>query len=164
MTSRRCRKSACGERGADAGQPPGARLRHAVGIEELGAGGSRLGVGPHRLEQRRRASGQHLRVLVEEQAELALSVLHQQRVVGRLALAPLGDDQAEVVADVALALRQLGDEVDRSVVGGVVEDEDLVLDAGRVIGRDRPQAGGEMLAPVGVDDAVGELHRDNRRP
>ena len=41
---------------------------------------------------------------------------------------------------------------------------DLVLDPGRMIGRDRAQAAAKVLAPVGVDDAVGELHRDNRRP
>ncbi len=152
------------EGGADAGQTPGAGLRNPLGVEQLGAGGPRLGVGAERFEQRRGGAGQQLRVLVEQQAELALRGLQKQRVVGRLALASLGDDQPQVVADLAFALSDLRDQVDRPVVGVVVEHEDLVLDAGRVIGGDRTQAGGQMLAPVRVDDAVGELHRDNRRP
>ena len=127
-------------------------------------GSARSRIGAQRLEQGSGGAREQLGVLVEEQAEPALRVLEQQRVVGCLALAALGDDQPQVVADLPLPLGDLRDEVDRAVVGGVVEDEDLVLDLGGMVGGDRPQAGGEMLAPVRVDDAVGELHRDNRRP
>ena len=150
--------------GADAGQPPGAGLGNAGGVEQLRARGAGLGVGAQRGEQSLGGARQQLGVLVEEQAELSLGRLHEQRIVGRLALAALGDDQPQVLADVALALCDLGDEIDGAVVGVVVEDEDLVLDPGRMVGRDRAQAGAKVLAPVGVDDAVGELHRDNRRP
>ena len=55
----------------------------------------------------------------------------------------------------------------RAVVGGVVEDEDLALDPGRVGALDRLQAGEQVLAAVRVHDAVGERGRhaghDNRR-
>src|ERR1700710_1680524 len=44
----------------------------------------------------------------------------------------------------------------RAVAGGVVEDENLVLDPGRVGALDRGQAGEQVLAAIRVHDAVGE--------
>ena len=54
-----------GERRARAGKPPRAGDRVAVGVEELGPGDGRFGVGAQRLQQRCRGALEDLGVLVE---------------------------------------------------------------------------------------------------
>jgi hypothetical protein len=131
-------------------QTPGAGLALALGRQQLGAGGGCARVLLERFQQRRRRAGVHLGVLVEQQAVAAARRLEQRRVVLGLAGAAVERDRAHVV-------RALLDRGERSVVGAVVEHEDLVRDAGGVGPLDRRQAGEQVLAPVGVDDAVGEV-------
>ena len=87
-----------GERGLRARQPPGAGHLPAVGGQELRAGGSRLPVRLERAQQSGHRARLQLRVLVEQQAELAARLLEQAAVVGRLALAAVEGDQPDVAA------------------------------------------------------------------
>ena len=149
-----------GQRRPDPGEAPGAGHRLAGGVEQLRRRRGRLRVGVERRDQRRARSRPQLGVLVQQQAVAALRLAHQGRVVLRLAGPPLQRDQADLAAE---RPHRLG----RAVVGGVVEDEDLALDSGRVGALDRGQAGEQVLAAVRVHDAVGERGRqaghDNRR-
>ena len=130
-----------GSGGPDPGEAPGAGNRPAVGVEQLRARGARARVGLERLEQGRRRARPQLGVLVEEQAVLAARLAHQGRVVRALAGPPLERDQADLAAAGP-------DRVRRAVLGGVVEDEDLALDPGRMGALDRVEAGEQELAPV----------------
>ena len=141
-----------GQSGRDAGEPPRARLRLAAGAQQLGARDRRLRIAIERVEERRGRARAQLRVLVEQQAVLASRVSQQGRVVLGLPEPRLVFDQAQVHVEAA-------DGIGRAVVGGVVEHEDLVLDARGVGVADRGEAGEQMLAPVRVHDAIGERDR-----
>ncbi len=111
-----------------------------------------------RADQRRRGARQQLAVLVEEQAELAPRLRQQAGVVGRLARAALERDHAQRLRKQPVVRGDHAGLLDRAVVGGVVEQQDLAAHAIGVGRGDRSQAGAKVLAPVRVDDAVGELN------
>ena len=148
-----------GQRRADPGEAPGAGDRLAGGVEQLRRRGGRPRVSLERRDQRLARARPQLGVLVQQQAVAPARLAHQGRVVLRLAGAALQRDQADIAAE---RPHRRG----RAVVGGVVENEDLALDSGRVGALDRGQAGEQVLAAVRVHDAVGERGRhagdDNR--
>ena len=148
--SRRCRKSAP----ASAVPTPGKRQAQgtglAVGVEQLRRRRRRLRVGVERRDQRRRRARPQLGVLVEQQAVAARS--------------PRASGSSRSPPCRSAARARSGGSRRRSArtasaepsLGGVVEDEDLALDPGRVGALDRVQAGEQVLAAVRVHDAVGE--------
>ena len=162
VTSSRCRKSAC----ASAVPTPGSRHaqaeRRAVGRQQLraGHGGARIGLerGDERLDRARAQLG----VLVQEQAELAPGLAQEQAVVLGLAGAALQRDQPQ------RARRARPDP--RSIPGRRPPSRPRRrcrapaprprCPSGKR-GPDRGQAAQQVLAPVGVDDAEGEVHREN---
>ena len=73
--------------------------------------------------------------------------------------APLERDQPQPLAEPVRARVPALDLLGRAVVGGVVEHQHLVVEALGCGVADRVEAGGQVLPPVGVDDAVGQLHR-----
>ena len=145
-----------GEGGGDAREPPGAGLRRARRVEQLRRRGSRFGVRCQRRVQRLCRSLLELGVLVEQQAVLATGLAQERGVVLRLARAPVERDQPHVSAARA-------DRVGRTVVGGVVDDDHLVLELGRMRALDGVEAAHQELAPIGVHDAVGDHHIRNDR-
>ena len=85
-----------GQRGAEAGQPPRAGNRLAVGVEELGSRGGRLGIGVQRLEQGLGCALEDLGVLVQQQAEAPAGLAQEQRVVLRQAGAAVAGDHPDL--------------------------------------------------------------------
>jgi hypothetical protein len=137
------------ERRANSGKTPRARRWLAGACEQLctGDGGPRVGL--ERLEQRRRRRRLESSVLVEEQAVAPARLAQQRGVVLGLSGSPRARDEP----DLGMARPH---RIGGSVVGGVVEHEDLVVRAGRMRAPNRVQAGEQILAPVGVHHAVGE--------
>ena len=142
-----------GQRPARVGEAPGARGGHAVSGQQLSPGHGRTGVGLERLHQRPRAPSLHLRVLVQQQAVAPRGLAQQARVGGRLPLAAIQRDQTHPSAARA-------DGLGRAVVRGVVENQHLVVDPGRVVAGDRVEAGHQLVPPVGVHHAVREHGHD----
>ena len=132
----------------------GSRQAHAVGrpslVSSCAPAAAAPGSASSASSSARAAPVAQLRVLVQQQAVAPARLAQQRRVVLGLAGAPLEREQPRV--RVALAHR-LG----RAVVGGVVEHQQLVLHAGRVGALDRGEAGEQVVAPVRVHHAVGEL-------
>ena len=160
---RRCPCSARSASGAGRARRParsrrrGSARRRGPGSpsesSSCGVAARRLRVGVERRDQRRRRARPQLGVLVQQQAVAALRLAHQGRVVLGLAGPPLA---ARSGGSRRRSARTASAEPS---VGGVVEDEDLALDPGRVGALDRGQAGEQVLAAVRVHDAVGERGR-----
>ena len=158
--SQRCRKRAP----ASAVPTPGKRQAQGTGSpSESSSCGARRGrprVGVERRDQRRRRPGPQLGVLVQQQA------------VARPSPRASGSSRSRALpVRRSSAIRRISPPSARTAsaepsLGGVVEDEDLALDPGRVGALDRVEAGEQVLAAVRVHDAVGERGRhaghDNR--
>ena len=145
-----------GQRRADAGEAPGAGDRRARGVEQLGARRPGRRVALERREQRRRRARPQLGVLVEQQAEAPARLAR----AGSSRWPPCPSAARSSIRRISPPQRP--HRVRRAVGRGVVEDEDLALDAGRVGALDRVEAGEQVLAAVRVHDAVGERWRHAR--
>ena len=156
-SSRRCRKSArrapCRPRGSARRRATGApRSRAAARPPRPPAGSSSSAASSAAA-----APGAQLGVLVEQQA-VARPSPRASRVESFSALPARRSSSIR-----RMSPPQRPHRLGRAVVGGVVEDEDLALDAGRVGALDRLQAGEQVLAAVRVHDAVGERGRHRPR-
>ena len=144
------------ERRADPGEAPGAGHRLARRSRAAARPPPRPpGSSSSAASSAAAAPGRSSESSLSSRQKRPLASREQGRVVGRLARPPLELDQADVPPQRPHRLR-------RAVARGVVEDEDLALDAGRMGALDRLQAGEQVLAAVRVHDAVGERGRHGR--
>jgi hypothetical protein len=84
-----------GQRGAEAGEPPGAGNGPAVGVEELRPCDGRPRVGPECLQEGLGRASQDLGVLVQQQTEAALSLAQEEGIVFRQAAATVAPDHPD---------------------------------------------------------------------